>query len=129
VRDVRSLRFGRRRGPPSLWGVLTTDRAIDLAGRHQRAALREAAAFAASLGESAAFLCRRGPEGPEFEAVALDSARTYAVVDADGRLRHVAGGRRRDPGRAAARSGARTAARTGARRIAEQALAAAARPR
>jgi hypothetical protein len=108
--------------------VLTPAHALALAGRHQHAALRDAAAFATAMGQSVAFLCRRGPEGVEFEAVALDSARTCAIVDAEGRLRYVAAGPR-DPWERAARASAATTTRTGPSRIAEQALAAAARPR
>lgn len=129
MRDVRTLRFGPGRPAPSLRGVLTPDHALDLAGRHQRAALREATAFAHGLGQGVAFLCRRGPAGTEFEAVALESARTCAVVGADGRLRYVAGARPRDPWERTVHSSAATTTRTGPRRVAERALAAAARPR
>jgi hypothetical protein len=101
--------------------VLTVDHALAIAARHQREGLRDAAAFGSSLGETVGFLCRRGPEGTEFEAVALGSARTCAIVDADGHLRYVAGGRPRD----AFRRAAARAQRTGARRAAERALAAA----
>jgi hypothetical protein len=101
--------------------VLTVDHALAIAARHQREGLRDAAAFASSLGETVGFLCRRGPEGTEFEAVALGSARTCAIIDADGRLRYVAGALRRDP----ARRAANTAPRAGVLRAAERALAAA----
>jgi hypothetical protein len=120
---VRALRFGRPADGPSLRDVLTPDQAIALAPRHQRRALRDAAAFASGVGEAVGFLCRRVPGGTEFEAVALDSARTCAVIDADGGLRRVAGGAPRDPWRPIA-SRARTAERTGVRRAAERALAA-----
>jgi hypothetical protein len=118
---VRGLRFGIPGRGPSLEDVLTADDAIALASRHQRQALRDAAAFATTMGEGVGFLCRRGPEGAEFEVVALSLARTCAIVDADGRLRYVASGPLRDAGRHAAAS----AERTGARRAAERALAAA----
>jgi hypothetical protein len=122
---VRGLRSAPRWATPSLGDVLTTDHAIALAARHQRRALRDAAAFATTLGESVGFLCRRGPEGHEFEAIAMESARTCAIVDADGNLRYVASGLPRGPvPRAAA-----TAERSGVRRTAERALAAAARGR
>jgi hypothetical protein len=121
VRDVRGLRFGPPGAGRSLEDVLTADHAVALASRHQRRALRDAAAFATTVGEPVGFLWRRGPEGPEFEAVALGSARTCAIVGTDGGLRYVAGGRPRDSRR---RKAAR-AERTGPRRAAERALAAA----
>ena len=99
MRDVRTLRFGPGRPRPDV------------------------------LADRRGFLCRRGPEGTEFEAVALDSARACAVAGADGRLRYVTGDRPGDAGKRAARSSALGAMRTGARRRAEQALAAAARRR
>jgi hypothetical protein len=121
VRDVRGLRFGAAARAPSLRSVLTPEHAIALAARHQRPALRDAAAFADTLGEPVGFLCRRKPEGTEFEAIALASARTCAIVDTDGGLRYVAGALRRDP----ARRAADTAPRAGVLRAAERALAAA----
>jgi len=105
--------------------VLTPDHAIALAARHQRQALRDAAAFAATLGESVGFLCRRVATGTEFEAIALGSARTCAVVAADGDLRYVAGGLPRDPWWRAARPAPAGTERTGVRVAAERALAAA----
>jgi hypothetical protein len=125
---VRALRFGRSRPTPSLRDVLTPDHAIALAPRHQRQAIRDAAAFADALGEPVGFLCRRAADGTEFEAVALDSARTCAIVAADGGLHYVAGGAPRDAWRRDV-PGAAAAERRGARRVAERALAAAARPR
>jgi len=101
--------------------MLTADHAVALAPRHQRRALRDAAAFATTVGGAVGFLCRLSPEGPEFEAVALGSARTCAVVGADGGLRYVAGGLPRD----SRRRMAATVERTGPRRAAERALAAA----
>jgi hypothetical protein len=129
VRDVRALRFGGPRPSRSLGDVLTPDHAIALATRHQRRAIRDAAAFAAALDEPVGFLCRRGPDGTVFEAVALASARTCAVIDAEGALRHIAGGAPRDPWTRADPSGAAVAERTRVRRVAERALAATARPR
>lgn len=121
MRDVRGLRYGPPGAGPRLEDVLTADHAIALAPRHQRRALRDAAAFARTVGEPVGFLCRRSPEGAEFEAVALESARTCAIVDADGGLRYVAGGLPRD----SRRQTAATAERTGPRRTAERALGAA----
>jgi hypothetical protein len=109
--------------------VLTLDRVLDLADRHQRDALRDVAAYASAIGEPVAFLVRRGPAGLAFEAVALGSARTCAVVDEEGGLRYVAGARVRDPWQRATRPGAAAGAHTGSRRVAERALEAAARPR
>jgi hypothetical protein len=109
--------------------VLSPDHAIASAARHQRRAIRAAAAFADALGEPVGFLCRRDPEGMEFEAVALDSARTCAIVGPDGRLRHVSGGAPRDPSRRPGRLVRGTAERTGVRSAAERALAASARTR
>jgi hypothetical protein len=109
--------------------VLTSDDAIALAARHQRQALRDVAAFADALGEPVGFLHRRRATGTEFEAVALDSARTCAVVGADGTLRYVAGGVPRDPSRPVGRRAPARGPHTGVRRVAERALAATARPR
>ena len=105
--------------------MLTATRALELAGRHQRGGVREAADYAAALGEPVGFLRRAVARGAVFEAVALDSARTCAVVDEHGALRFVSGERpaadfrRPVPAR---RFGA------SARRAAERALVAAARP-
>jgi hypothetical protein len=67
--------------------MLAAVNAIELADRRQRRALREAAGFAAVLGEPVAFLRRSVPGGVVFEAVALESARTCAIVDEHGALR------------------------------------------
>src|SRR3954469_19998311 len=105
--------------------MLTAARALELAGRHQARALRDAADHAAALGEPVGFLRRPVAGGAVFEAVALDSARPCAVIDEHGALRFVAGERpaadfrRPVPAR---RFGA------SARRTAERALVAAARP-
>jgi hypothetical protein len=103
--------------------VLTPAHALELADRRQRAGLRDAIAYAQALGEPVGFLCRPGPAGAEFEAVALGSARTCAVVDAAGRLHYVTAGAPRTEVRAE-----RRVAR-GTRHVVEQALAAAGRPR
>jgi len=95
VRDlpcgVRGLRFGPSRRAPSLENVLSPAHALELAARHQRRAVRDAIAHAAALRQPVGFLCRPGAAGAEFEAVALGSARTCAVIDAAGRLRYVSG--------------------------------------
>src|SRR4051794_41961970 len=70
--------------------MLTAARALELAGRHQARALRDAAGHATALGEPVGFLRRPVAGGAVFEAVALDSARTCAVVDEHGALRFVA---------------------------------------
>jgi hypothetical protein len=77
--------------------MLTPTQAIDGADPSQRRALRRAAQFATALGEPVGFLRRPVPGGAVFEAVALGSARTCAVVEADGGLRFVAAPRRDDP--------------------------------
>jgi hypothetical protein len=112
--------------------MLTPDRAIALADRRQHRAVREAAGFAASLGGPVGFVRRAVPGGTVFEAVALDSARTCAVVDERGALRLAPRAVGRD---ASGRTGddapvAVAAPRVGAatRRAAERALATAARP-
>jgi hypothetical protein len=105
--------------------MLNATRALELAGRHQRGAVREAADYAAALGEPVGFLRRAVPGGAVFEAVALDSARTCAVIDEHGTLRLVAGER---PGEVLRRP-ATPRFRAGAQRAAEAALVAAARPR
>jgi hypothetical protein len=105
--------------------MLTATRALELAGRHQLRAVRDAAEYAAALGEPVGFLHRRVAAGTIFEAVALDSARTCAVVDERGALRFVTGDR---PG-AAFRRPAPSRFRAGVRRTAEATLVAAARPR
>jgi len=105
--------------------MLNSTRALELAGRHQRGAVREAADYAAALGEPVGFLRRAVAGGAVFEAVALDSARTCAIVDEHGTLRLVAGERPGD----ALRRPAPPRFRAGARRAAEAALVAAARPR
>ena len=105
--------------------MLTVTKAVELAARHQRSALIEANAHAARLGEPVGFLRRAGTGGAVFEAVALDSARTCAVVDERGALRFIAGQR---PGEAFRRPAPDRRFRAGAAR-AEAALVAAARPR
>src|SRR5690242_16799211 len=103
--------------------MLTVTRALEVAARHQRQALVDAAAHAGALGEPVGFLRRAVSGGAVFEAVALESARTCAVVDARGELRLVAGERRRRPGNAAAPRFS-----TSVVRAAESALVASARP-
>jgi len=111
--------------------MLTADRAIEIAGRRQRHAVREAAGFAAVLGEPVGFLRRTVPGGAVFEAVALDSARTCAVIDEHGTLRLAPPA----PAREVWERGDATPAppptprfRAGARHAAERALQMAARP-
>jgi hypothetical protein len=74
--------------------MLTATTALEIAGRHQRRSLISAAEYATALGEPVGFLRRTVPGGAVFEAVALDSARTCAVVDAHGELQFVDGERR-----------------------------------
>jgi hypothetical protein len=105
--------------------MLTVARALELAGRHQARALRDAADHGAALGEPIGFLRRPVAGGAVFEAVALDSARTCAVVDQHGALRFVSGER---PGVAFHRPVPVRRFRATARRAAERALVAAARP-
>ncbi|MEA2384699.1 MAG: hypothetical protein QOH72_4670 [Solirubrobacteraceae bacterium] len=105
--------------------MLTATKALELAGRHQLRAVRDAAGYAASLGEPVGFLQRRVAGGMIFEAVALDSARTCAVIDEHGGLGFVTGER---PG-GAFRRPAPARFRASIRRTAEAALVAAARPR
>ena len=102
--------------------MLNATRALELAAGHQRRALRDAAAHAAALGEPVGFLCRPAAAGTTFEAVALESARTCAVVDARGALRFIGGPAARGPV-SPPRYGA------GVRRAAAAALVTAARPR
>jgi len=110
--------------------MLTAHQALELAERHQRRAVLEAAAFAESLGEPVRFLHRRAPGGgARFEAVALDSARTCAIVDEQGELRYVAGHDRRDPWARGGLSASTPRVHTGAPRVAERALRTTARPR
>jgi hypothetical protein len=106
--------------------MLTTAKAIERAARPQRAAILDAAAHAAVLGESVGFLCRAVAGGTRFEAVALDSARTCAVIDEDGKLELVAGERTGDGFRRPRPTGR---FRADVQRAAERALVAAARPR
>jgi hypothetical protein len=103
--------------------MLTATRALEVAARHQRRALVDAAGYATALGEPVGFLRRSVPGGAEFEAVGLDSARTCAVVDARGELRLVDGARRPQAGAAPMRF---STAVSGA---ADAALIACARPR
>ena len=102
--------------------MLTATRALQIAARHQRRALVDAAEYATALGEPVGFLRRSVPGGAVFEAVALDSARTCAVVDAGGELRLVDGERRPQQGAAPTRFS------TSVSRAAEAALVACARP-
>jgi hypothetical protein len=113
--------------------MLTADHAIEVAGRGQRRALREAVGFAAVLGEPVGFLRRAVPGGAVFEAVALESARTCAIVDLHGTLRLAPPARPRDNAERGDATPAPADAptprfRAGARRAAEQALRSAARP-
>jgi hypothetical protein len=113
--------------------MLDADHAIALAGRRQRRAVREAAGFAATLGETVGFLRRTVPGGTIFEAVALESARTCAIVDEHGMLRLAPPATSREPSGPADGVGRPYAPATprfsaSARRAAERALAAA-RPR
>jgi hypothetical protein len=103
--------------------MLTATRALDIAARHQRRALIDAAEYAGALGEPVGFVRRTVPGGAVFEAVALDSARTCAVVDARGELRLVEGERRPQPQTAPARFSSSVG------RAADAALVACARPR
>jgi hypothetical protein len=105
--------------------MLTTARALEVAGRHQRAALLDACAYAASLGERVGFLRRAVAGGAHFEAIALDSARACAVVDVHGDLRYLSGERAGETFRRPAPP--RFRAHT--QRRAEAALVAVARPR
>jgi hypothetical protein len=106
--------------------MLTPTRALDVAARHQRRALLDAAAHGAALGEPVGFLRRTVAGGAVFEAVALDSARTCAVVDERGGLVFVAGER---PHEALRRPATGRRFRASVTRAAEAALVAAARPR
>ena len=126
--SLRDLHFETAGPGPRFRCVLAADDAIELADRRQRRALRDAAGFAALLGEPVGFLRRPVPGGTVYEAVALDSARTCAIVDEHGALRLAPAG----PGAdlwdrvpAAPAHGPRFSA--GARRAAERALTAAAR--
>lgn len=102
--------------------MLTATRALEVAPRHQRRALIDATEYASALGEPVGFVRRAFAGGAVFEAVALDSARTCAVVDAHGALRLVEGGRRPAPRPLPTRFPASV------RRAAEAALIASARP-
>lgn len=118
--------------------MITADHAIELAHRRQRRALREAAGFAAVLGEPVGFLRRPVAGGTVFEAVALESARTCAIVDERGTLRLAPPAPVREPWEysgpldpdAAANDPLRpvVAPRFGSRAAVERALVAAARP-
>jgi hypothetical protein len=115
--------------------MLTADHAIELAGRGQRRALREAAGFAGLLGEPVGFLRRAVPGGVVFEAVALESARTCAIVDEHGTLRLAPPERsrtrpaERSEGDAVVASAAAAPRfRAGVRQAAEHVLRSAARP-
>jgi hypothetical protein len=124
---VRDLRFAPPRSGSRFRSVLTETDALKVAERHQHRAVRDAAEFAALLGEPVGFLVRTAPGGTVFEAIALGSARTCAFVDEHGTLRRHAGAPRgstwdREPSPAP-----RFPAAT--RRAAERALTLAARPR
>jgi hypothetical protein len=107
--------------------MLTATRALEVAARHQRGALIEAAEYAGALGEPVGFLRRTVPGGAVFEAVALDSARTCAVVDGRGELRLVAGDER--PSEPHCRPVPPPRFSASVSRAAERALVAYARPR
>jgi hypothetical protein len=110
--------------------MLTAPQALELADRRQRRAVLDAAAFAEALGEPVRFLHRRAPGGGAvFEAVALESARTCAIVDEQGALRYVAGPDRRDRWERGGVSPSTPHFHTGTRRAAERALRTAARRR
>ena len=108
--------------------MLPAPKTLELADRRQRRAVLDAAAFAASLGEPVRFVLRRAPGGGAgFEAVALESARTCAIVDELGALRYIAEG----GGAPWQRAGVEVRAprfHAGTRLAAERALRAAARP-
>jgi len=109
--------------------MLTADHAIGIAGRRQRRAVREAAGFAAVLGEPVGFLRRAVAGGAIFEAVALDSARTCAVIDEHGTLRLAPPARETSERSDASPAPTPTPRfRAGARHAAERALRTAARP-
>jgi hypothetical protein len=109
--------------------MLTARQALELADRRQRRAVLDAAGFAESLGEPVRFLHRRAPGGGAvFEAVALESARTCAIVDELGELRYVAGPDRRDPWDHAGVWAAAPRLHRAPRRAAQRALRRAARP-
>jgi hypothetical protein len=66
--------------------MLSTEQALALADRRQRRALIEADAFATAMGSPVRFICCHRPEGVEFEAVMVGSARTCATVSTRGEL-------------------------------------------
>jgi hypothetical protein len=76
--------------------MLSTEQALSAADARQHGALIEADAFATAMGSPVRFICRRRPEGPEFEAVMIGSARTCAAVSARGELTWLASRRPRD---------------------------------
>ena len=125
--SLRDPRFAPLQSLSRFRSVLTQTDALNVAERHQQRAVRDAAEFAALLGEPVGFLVCTVPGGTVFEAIALDSARTCAFVDEHGALRRVAGVRRgsawdREPSLAPRFP-------AGARRAAERALTGGARPR
>ena len=77
--------------------LLTTDQALAIAERRQRAALADAAHFGAAMGSPLRFICRPTPDGPEFEAVLMDESRSCAIVTPDGELSWLTERRTRDP--------------------------------
>src|SRR4051812_13919529 len=106
--------------------MLTSAKALELAGRHQAPALRDAADHAAALGEPVGFLRRPVAGGAVFEAVAPDSARTCAGGGGRGALRLLSRAR---PAADFRRPVPVERFRASSRRAAERALIAAARPR
>ena len=76
--------------------MLSTEQALSAADRRQHGALIEADAFATAMGSPVRFIRRHRPEGAEFEAVMIGSARTCAAISARGELTWLASGRPRD---------------------------------
>ena len=77
--------------------MLSTEQALAVANRRQRRALIKADAFARAMGSPVRFICRSRPEGADFEAVMVASARTCATVSARGELSWLSGRRPREP--------------------------------
>jgi hypothetical protein len=126
--SLRDLHFGAGPTRSRFRCVLSADHAIELADRRQRRALREAAGFAAVLGEPVGFLRRAVPGGAVFEAVALRSARTCAIVDEHGALRLAPAPASSEPWDRANAPTPVPRFSAAARRAAERTLTAAARP-
>ena len=76
--------------------MLSTEQALSAADRRQHGALIKADAFATAMGSPVRFMCRRRPDGAEFEAVMIGSARTCAAISARGELTRLASRRPRD---------------------------------